>query len=209
MFTGIIEEIGKLESYLDKGGKRYLNIGCSRIIESLKIGDSVCCNGACLTVTAFNNRQITVEVMGETLSKTTVSSWKPAEKINLEPALPASGRFDGHIVQGHVDCVSEFISQEQIAETTYLWYKLAAEHQDMVTWQGSIAVNGVSLTIAKLEKDRFAVALITHTLQETNLVEPGRYVNLEFDIIGKYIVRYFSNHQNPKMTMEWLREKGF
>lgn len=209
MFTGIIEELGRLENFHDKAGKRYLHISCSKIIADLKIGNSVCCNGACLTVTGFTNQQITVEVMQETLIKTTIRLWKPAAKINLERALSIKGRLDGHIVQGHVDCITEFIRKEQNGETTYLWYKLPLNQQDMVTYQGSIAVNGVSLTIARLEKDRFAVALITHTLNETNLAELNRYVNLEFDILGKYIVRYFNNHQKSGVTMEWLREKGF
>ena len=209
MFTGIIEEVGRLASFHDNSGKRYLDISCSRINIDIKIGDSVCCNGACLTVTEFTSRQITVEVMQETLIKTNIRFWKPSTKINLERALSLNSRLDGHIVQGHVDCISEFIRKEQTAETTYLWYKLPLEHQDMVADQGSIAINGVSLTVARLEKDCFAVALITHTLKETNLAELNRYVNLEFDIIGKYIVRYFNNHQKSGVTMEWLREKGF
>jgi len=209
MFTGIIEEIGKLRDFRDQGGKRYLEIECHKINSTLRTGDSVCCSGACLTVTEFTASKITVEVMRETLLKTTIRFWKRGDKINLERALSFGGRLDGHLVQGHVDCVSEFLAKEQTGNTTYLWFKLAAEYKDLVTWQGSIAVNGVSLTVAKLEADRFAVALITHTLQETNLMDVRQYVNLEFDIIGKYIVRYFTNHEKPGMTMEWLREKGF
>jgi len=209
MFTGIIEEIGTLSDYRDQGGKRYLDIESHQINVTLKKGDSVCCNGACLTVIEFSASKITVEVMRETLLKTSIRFWQRGDKINLERALLYGGRLDGHLVQGHVDCVSEFMAKEHTGDTTYLWFKLAAEYKDLLTWQGSIAVNGVSLTVAKLESERFAVALISHTLQETNLNELRQYVNLEFDIIGKYIVRYFANHEKSGLTMEWLREKGF
>jgi riboflavin synthase len=108
-----------------------------------------------------------------------------------------------------VDTVTEFLAQEQLGETVYLWFKLPQDKKNLVTWQGSIAVNGVSLTIAKLEDDRFGVALISHTLQETNLGLHKRFVNLEFDIIGKYIFRFLQNQNKPKLTEDWLREKGF
>ncbi len=209
MFTGIIEEIGKLQSFRDQGGKRYLEIKCQKINKSLKVGDSVCCNGVCLTVTAFTGKQITLEVMHETLTKTTIRWWQYNEKINLERALPLSGRLDGHFVQGHVDTVAKLMGREQEGETLYLWFDLPAEYKDLVTQQGSIAVNGVSLTVAKLEERRFAVALISHTLQETNLAGITKYANLEFDILGKYIVRYLRNREKPVITTEWLREQGF
>lgn len=209
MFTGIIKEIGSLESIQPKGSKKWLKIRCHQITNTLRLGDSICCNGACLTVVDFAKSYILVEVMAETLLKTTIKWWKPGDNINLEPALSANGRFDGHFVQGHVDTILKFNSREQLGDTIYLWYDLPIEYQDMITWQGSIAINGVSLTVAKLEVKRFAVALITHTLANSNLIESLKYVNVEFDIIGKYIVRYLKRQGKPQITEEWLREKGF
>lgn len=209
MFTGIIEETGSLKKYTDRGGKRYLTITCSKVTRGLKTGDSVACNGACLTVTAFNSEQIEVEVMQETVQKTTVRWWRIGEAINLERALGLNGRLDGHFVQGHVDTVLHYQGQENSGDTVYLWFDLPQEQTNLVTWQGSVAINGVSLTVAKLEHSRFAVALISHTLQETNLGKLQEYVNVEFDIIGKYIVRFLQNREKPKITEGWLREKGF
>jgi len=209
MFTGIIEEIGILYTALDKGSKRYLTINCRKVTDILKIGDSLACNGICLTVTDFNAQQVTVEVMQETLYKTTAKSWKTGDKINLERALMMNGRLDGHLVQGHIDTVSDFLYQETAGETVYLWFKLPEEFRKLVVAQGSIAVNGVSLTIAKLESEKFAVALISHTLAETNLAKPGKTVNLEFDVVGKYILRSLENSEKTGITMEWLHENNF
>lgn len=209
MFTGIIEETGILHSVLDKGSKRYLTISCQKVVQTLKVGDSLACNGICLTITEKGAANLTVEVMQETLHKTTASKWQTGEKINLERALQITGRFDGHIVQGHIDTTTEFLYQETISETHYLWFRLPKAEAKLVVPQGSIAVNGVSLTIARLEDERFAVALISHTFQETNLKNPGKSVNLEFDIIGKYILRSLKIDKKPGITREWLREQDF
>jgi riboflavin synthase len=209
MFSGIIEEIGKLQSYLDHRGKRYLDINCSKINNQIKIGDSIACNGACLTVIDFNKDNIKLEAMHETIDKTTIRYWQINEEINLERALSANARLDGHFVQGHVDCISRIETQEYKGDTLYLWFELPKKFQNFVTWQGSIAINGVSLTIAKLENFRFAVALISHTANETNLLRIENYANIEFDIIGKYVIRYLNNQNNKKISQEWLREKGF
>jgi riboflavin synthase len=209
MFSGIIEEVGKLQSYLDLRGKRYLDINCSKINNQIKIGDSIACNGACLTVIDFNKDNIKLEAMHETIDKTTIRYWQINEEINLERALSANARLDGHFVQGHVDCISRIETQEYKGDTLYLWFELPKKFQNFVTWQGSIAINGVSLTIAKLENFRFAVALISHTANETNLLRIENYANIEFDIIGKYVIRYLNNQNNKKISQEWLREKGF
>lgn len=209
MFTGIIEEIGILQSSTRIGDKKLLKISCRKINSTLKTGDSVCCNGACLTLTSFDDNSITLEVMAETLEKTTVKFWQKGDKINLERALLANARLDGHFVQGHVDTVSRCLQREIQKDTLYLWFELPRQFQNMLTWQGSIAINGVSLTVARLEPARFAVALISHTLKETNLNSIKELVNLEFDIIGKYILRYLQNQTKPEITEDWLREKGF
>lgn len=207
MFTGIIEETGKLQNLRESGGKRYFTIDCKIVTNDLKIGDSVACNGICLTVVDYSANRITVEAMNETLMKTTAGSWKVNSVINLERAMQLGSRLDGHIVQGHIDTKVPFLFQETEGETVYLWFKLPSEYSGLVVPQGSIAVNGVSLTIARLEKEKFAVALISHTIQETNLNDPGKEVNIEFDIIGKYILR--NQKKDSGITMEWLRENNF
>jgi riboflavin synthase len=214
MFTGIIEELGVIRSLRVADGKKYFTINCRKINDDLKIGDSIACNGICLTVTEFNSKSITVEVMNETVSKTTAKDWNKEDKINLERALKFNSRLDGHIVQGHIDTVSHVISVKDIKGTKYIEIELASEYAELVVPQGSIAINGVSLTIAKLATSSLQVALISLTENFTNLslLKSGQTVNLEFDIIGKYLLRKNSvpaKQTKSKITQAWLNEQGF
>jgi len=214
MFTGIIEEVGVIKQISNQGGKRYLTIACSKINSDLKIGDSIACNGICLTLTQFTSSSITIEAMNETISKTSLKDWSINSPINLERALRFNGRLDGHIVQGHVDTLSHILSIKDVNKTKYIQIYLAQEFAELVVSQGSIAINGVSLTIAKLDTSSLQVALITLTENLTNLslLKPGDYVNIEFDIIGKYILRknsLSSSQSKPKLTQAWLNEQGF
>lgn len=214
MFTGIIEELGTIKQINSQAGKQYLTIECSKLNEGLKIGDSIACNGICLTLIQFTKQDITIEAMNETISKTTIKDWNLSSKINLERALRFNSRLDGHIVQGHIDTVSKIISVKEINKTRYIEIALPPEYSQLVVPQGSIAVNGVSLTIAKLEATSFQVALISLTENLTNLslVKTGDLVNLEFDIIGKYILRSNSTNTTQtesKLTQAWLYEQGF
>ncbi len=210
MFTGIIEEIGSLQRMEIRGAKRYFTIGCEVVNRDVKLGDSICCDGVCLTVIRFDDRGITVEAMRETLEKTTANDWRSGRAINLERAMPADGRFGGHIVQGHIDCRVSVLSHEKRRDTNYLEIALPKDNSLLVVAQGSIAINGVSLTIARLSESSLTVALIGHTLEMTNLrlLTTGDAVNVEYDIIGKYILRQ-QDKQRFKITEEWLVEKGF
>jgi len=210
MFTGIIEEKGKFLSGWDKSGKHYIRIACSNIHKDLKIGDSVACNGICLTVVNFDYAFIDVEIMKETLSKTTAVYWKKDSLINLERALNYKGRIDGHMVQGHVDHVVKLTEKSAFPDGTYLTFHLDQQWYNYVIPQGSIALNGVSLTIARLLKASFTVSLIGHTLRETNLSElkAGDLVNVEYDLIGKYVVRILEEKKDV-LNEKYLMEKGF
>ncbi len=210
MFTGLIEEVGSLQRVENRGAKRYFTIGCEAVNRDVKLGDSICCDGVCLTVIRFDDRSITLEAMRETLEKTTASDWRSGRAINLERAMPANGRFGGHIVQGHVDCRVSVLSHEKHQDTNYLEIALPKDNSMLVVAQGSIAINGVSLTVARLSESSVTVALIGHTLDSTNLrlLRSGDAVNVEYDIIGKYILRQ-QDKQRFKITEEWLVEKGF
>lgn len=214
MFTGIIEEIGRIENIEARGGKSYYKIACSKINNGLKIGDSVACNGICLTLIDFNDRTITIEAMHETISKTTIKDWALSSKINLERALQFSSRLDGHIVQGHIDTLATVLEVSKVKDTKYIEIELNEAYQDLVVPQGSIAVNGVSLTLANLSLKSFKVALISLTENLTNLtyLRNGDKVNLEFDIVGKYILRRAQlahASKTSKISKEWLYEQGF
>lgn len=208
MFTGIIQEIGKISNIESKSGKKYFHISCSNMQDQLKIGDSIACNGICLTVIQFDNQHIKVEAMNETLLKTTANSWQKNKPIHLERAMRLSDRLDGHIVQGHIDTVAKLITKQLINNTLYLSFHLDDKFRNMIVEQGSIAIDGVSLTVSSLDSSSFQVSLISHTLELTtfNHLNSDNYVNLEFDIIGKYVNR---NLQKSKINIDWLKENGF
>ena len=214
MFTGIIEEVGVIKQISKQGGKQYLTIECRKINNDLKLGDSIACNGICLTLIHFSSSSITIEAMNETISKTTVKHWAMGSKINLERALRFNSRLDGHIVQGHIDTLANILSVKDVNKTKYIEVSLPAEYAELVVPQGSIAINGVSLTIAKLASNSIQVALISLTENLTNLslLKTGDYVNLEFDIIGKYILRkntLNTPQSKTKLSQAWLNEQGF
>ncbi len=208
MFTGIIEEIGKVVKIESRSGKKYFSISSRKILDSLKIGDSVACNGICLTVIDFMNSRIKVEAMSETLTKTTAFSWKNNDLINLERAMQIGSRLDGHLVQGHIDTISKLKSKKVSNQNLVLEYEIPSGFSDLLVPQGSITINGVSLTIAELISDSFKVAIIEHTRKNTNL-ENSNYVNLEFDIIGKYVQRFLHKNKKNTISQKILIEKGF
>jgi riboflavin synthase len=211
MFTGIVEEIGTLNQVQIKMGKRYFKINCDKILSSIKIGDSVACNGICLTVIEFSKDSILVEAMNETLQKTSAVFWKINDKINLERAMSANGRFDGHIVQGHIDTTGKIISKTYSGRTIYYTILFDSEYSDLIVPQGSISLNGISLTLSDISNETFTVAIISHTYEMTNLalLKENDIVNIEFDILGKYILRQINHNNKNKITQEWLIEKGF
>lgn len=189
MFTGLIEEIGKIQSIKNIGQGRELTISANLILDDLKIDDSVAVNGVCLTVVACNDKFFSVEAVEETLKKTTLTKLHVGSSVNLERALRPIDRMGGHIVQGHIDCTARILAIEKQVLGRLIWFSYPNNFSKYIISQGSISVNGVSLTIAKDEPGKFMVSIIPHTWESTTFKElkAGDEVNLEFDIIGKYV----------------------
>ncbi|MDZ4182512.1 MAG: riboflavin synthase [Candidatus Cloacimonadaceae bacterium] len=208
MFTGIIEAVSRIKTILPSEGKKLITIERPATFTDLKTGNSIACDGICLTVTKFDPGTFSVEVMNETLRKSTAGVWLGGTLLNLERALRLGDRLDGHWVQGHIDHSAKLLARSRKGSTDYLRFGIGREDQTLVVPQGSIAVNGISLTISELDSSGFSVALIGHTLDNTNLklLKPGDAVNLEFDVLAKYIKRLFEGN---KLSGEWLNEQGF
>lgn len=216
MFTGLIEEIGTLRAVHRGAHSAVLSIGAKAILSDLKIGDSVAVNGVCLTATSLTGRGFTADVMHETLDRSSLAGLGPGSPVNLERAMAADGRFGGHIVAGHVDGVGTIAAIEQ--DDNAIWFTITAPEQVLryVVEKGSIAIDGISLTVARVEPDRFAVSVIPHTAAVTLLGRRrvGDRVNLESDIIGKYVERLLRpapelKTKESKLTMEFLSKHGF
>ncbi|MCW5906327.1 MAG: riboflavin synthase [Chitinophagales bacterium] len=190
MFTGIIETIGKVTELKNEGGNLHITVQSS-ISSQLKIDQSVSHNGVCLTVVEVNNHTHCVTAIDETLRKTNLSLLQEGDEVNLERCTVAGGRFDGHIVQGHVDQKGECIAVEEQNGSRLYTFRYKPSRQNLVVEKGSVCVNGISLTAFNAKNDLFTVAIIPYTLEHTNIksVKPGTFVNLEFDIIGKYVAR--------------------
>lgn len=198
MFTGLIEEIGKIKSIKNVGRGRELTISAQLVLDDLKIDDSVAINGVCLTVVARNDKFFSVEAVEETLRKTTLSKLHIGQSVNLERALRPIDRMGGHIVQGHIDCTAHILAIEKQALGRLVWFSYPDYFSKYVIPQGSICINGVSLTIAKDDAGKFMVSIIPHTWENTTFKElkAGDEVNLEFDVIGKYVEKLLKYH-NP------------
>jgi len=191
MFTGIIETTGTIHEISQSGTNRIFWIACPLAAE-LKIDQSLSHNGVCLTVEAILGDRYQVTAIAETLSKTNLGDWKPGDLINLERCLQPSGRLDGHFVQGHADTKGQLREKKDLNGSWLLTVEFDPQFAPYIIEKGSVALNGVSLTVFDVMKDRFSVAIIPYTYQHTNLrlVVPGDAVNLEFDMLGKYIVRW-------------------
>ena len=194
MFTGLIEEVGTVTSTGERERSKQLQIVAPRIAKKIRTGESVAVNGCCLTLSAHRADQLTFDLLGETLARTNLKMLKRDSSVNLERALRTDGRLGGHFVQGHVDCTSRVISFEQIGGDHRLAVELPAEFARYVACKGSIAIDGISLTIAEVSPMSFVVWIIPHTKRHTNLsrAEAGILVNLEFDILAKYVERIIS-----------------
>lgn len=191
MFTGIVEEIGAVVELNDSADLRRLRLRAKRVLEDLRIGSSVAVNGVCLTVVSFDKTSFTVELVRETLDRTSLKNAAVGTIVNLERPMRADGRFDGHIVQGHVDGVGKIVSFRQVGDNRNLEVEFPATALRYIAEKGSITVDGISLTVTTVRDSMFGAAIIPHTLENTNLrlAEPGGLVNLEFDIIAKYVER--------------------
>ena len=196
MFTGLIEEVGSVLGIQSTDGCTRLQIVAPLVAEGIQIGDSVAVNGCCLTVTAHHERQFTFDLLGETLNRTNLKSLRQKSRVNLERALAADRRLGGHLVQGHVDCTARILSLKEHGLDYRLEVELPATFAHYVASKGSIAINGISLTVAEVFAESFAVWIIPHTKSQTNL-ETARVddlVNLEFDLIAKYVERMLDRH---------------
>jgi riboflavin synthase len=191
MFTGLIEEVGRVVSICSANTGTTLQISAKRIAKGLRIGASVAVNGCCLTVCARRGEELTFDLLRETLDRTNLGAVRAGSAVNLEPALAADGRIGGHFLQGHIDCVSSILSVEKKGADFRLKIELPKQFAQYVALKGSIAVNGISLTIAEVRQRSFVVWIIPHTKKHTNLdrAQPGELVNLEFDILAKYVER--------------------
>jgi riboflavin synthase len=192
MFTGIIEVLGRVEELRTEGTSARLVVRAPELVSDLRIGDSVAVNGVCLTVTECRDGRLGFDAVAETLEKTALGELQVGSEVNLERAMRAGGRLDGHIVQGHVDGTGTVRSLEQSGEDVRLTIDCEGEFAELLVEKGSVAIEGVSLTVVDVEPRGFDVALIPHTLSVTTLggLAPGRRVNLEADVLGKYVKRY-------------------
>lgn len=191
MFTGLIEEIATVLWIRATDRGTQLQIAAPVIAESIHTGESIAVNGCCLTVSAHRAEQITFDLLEETLQRTNLKQLRRDSPVNLERPVTGEGRMGGHFVQGHIDCSVPIISWEALGGDYRLEVQLPSEFSHYIAWKGSVAVNGISLTVAEVLPDSFAVWIIPHTRRSTNLqnVQPGDLVNLEFDILAKYIER--------------------
>ncbi|PWH84953.1 riboflavin synthase [Brumimicrobium oceani] len=188
MFTGIIEDLGEIKDIKREGTNIHFTLTCS-FVDELQVDQSLAHNGVCLTVVHIENNMYTVTAIDETLNKTDLGSWETGDKVNLERCMPANGRFDGHIVQGHVDTTGKCISIEEKDGSWVFTFQYASD--DMTVEKGSITVNGASLTVVDSKDDQFSVHIIPYTYEHTQFhsLKVGDTVNLEFDILGKYIAK--------------------
>lgn len=214
MFTGIIQEVGRVTSLKRRGDTALLEVSAPRLVSELRLGDSIAINGVCLTVTDRGRKGFQADLSRETLERSTLGSLSLGNLTNLElPLLPTS-RLGGHFVQGHVDAVGRVLRLKKQQAFALFRFSLPARVRAYVVEKGSIAVDGISLTISRLGKDFFEVAIIPHTLKHTNLAQrrPGDPVNLECDILAKYVEAALSSHpkdgRGTGMTTQDLLERG-
>jgi riboflavin synthase len=193
MFTGIIETLGVIHQIEKEEDNLHITVDAT-ITPELKIDQSVAHNGICLTVVAIDSGFYTLTAIGETINKTTISNWKKGDVINLERAMKLGDRLDGHIVQGHVDQIATCISVDETNGSWLYTFQYDESLQNITIEKGSITVNGVSLTVVNSKKNEFSVAIIPYTYENTNFntFEVGTKVNLEFDVIGKYVSKLFA-----------------
>ncbi len=216
MFTGIIEELGTVRSVAVSGNSGQIRIQASKVLEQTKIGDSIAVNGVCLTVVTLEPDGFTADVMAETVRRTGLSQLKRGSAVNLERAMAADGRFGGHIVAGHVDGTGRIRSLEREENAVWVTIEAGTEILDLVVEKGSITIDGISLTVAGVGEGYFQVSVIPHTGEETTLLKkkPGDLVNLETDIVGKYIRKLMGlEKKEPEssggLTMDDLISLGF
>ena len=218
MFTGIIEEKGAvagLEMGAADGKGARIKIRAQKILQGTKVGDSVAVNGVCLTATSLGADFFTADVMAETLRRSNLGSLAVGSQVNLERAMAADGRFGGHIVSGHLDGTGTIEKLEREGNAVWVYVSASDSVLNLIVEKGSIAIDGISLTVVKLEPSRFAVSVIPHTSAQTTLSDKkvGDTVNLENDIVGKYVEKLLGssadNQSKSNISLEFLRQNGF
>ena len=211
MFTGIVEEKGKLLNKHLQGSSSFIKIGASKVLEGTRIGDSIAVNGVCLTVTAMDDSSFTADVMPETLRRTNLGDLSSMAEVNLERAMAADGRFGGHIVSGHIDGTGTVVSLVHEGNAVVVTIEAKPEILDLIIEKGSICIDGISLTVVAVNKDSFSVSVIPHTGSETTLLDKkrGDKVNLENDVIAKYVQKLLGASKSTGITMDFLAEHGF
>jgi riboflavin synthase len=211
MFTGLVEEVGRIERIVKTKGGLSIAISADIITSDLKIGDSVNVNGVCQTVVSVSKNLFEVDTIGETLSKTTLGKLKKQERVNLERALLPTTRMGGHFVLGHTDTTGQILNIHSSQEGNSLKIKYSKEFSIYLVNVGSIAIDGISLTVAENNNDTFMAAVIPHTWAETNLKykKNGDLVNLEFDILGKYALNIARQNSGKKVDFDLLKKYGF
>lgn len=212
MFTGIIEEIGKIQGIQKGASSAVLSVQASGIMEDVHLGDSIAVNGVCLTVTSISQSGFTADVMHETLNRSSLGKLRIGSSVNLERAMAANGRFGGHIVSGHIDDTG--MVSDIRRDDNAVWYTIKTPLPVLryIIEKGSIAIDGISLTVARVYKDSFSVSIIPHTASLTTLssCRVGDVVNLENDCIGKYVERLMGKEsQNSNITAGFLTKHGF
>jgi len=232
MFTGIVEELGQVKALSLRGNSGTLTIKAKKVLEGTKIGDSIAVNGVCLTVTNMKNNEFSADVMAETVRRSSLGSLQSGSYVNLERAMAADGRFGGHIVSGHIDGTGRIESMKREENAVWVTITCGEKIQDLIVEKGSICIDGISLTVAAVTDRSFSVSVIPHTGEETTLLKKkaGDPVNLENDIVGKYIQRFVdigrksgvdrgktddddaaagSAKGNSGLSMEFLQKYGF
>ncbi|MCP4567668.1 MAG: riboflavin synthase [FCB group bacterium] len=212
MFTGLIESIGTIKSVTPRGNYLALKVVPDTNFEHLERGDSIAVSGPCLTVTEFDNNSFTVEASQETVRLTTVGQFRPGSRVNLERALRADSRLGGHMVAGHIDYAGSVRQTQMIGQSLAIEVELPDDFLAYVVDKGSIALNGVSLTIVKVGPTSFTVNMIPETQKRTTLpdLQSGALINVEFDVVGKYILRFLDiDKKGTSLTINKLRELGF
>lgn len=202
MFTGIIKETGTIKQITDKGQDIEFEVISSVLIKDVKTGDSIAINGICLTVKSFNGDSFTFDVSSSTLAHTNLAELKTGDKVNLEDSLTPSDKLGGHFVSGHIDCTAKVIGIEKTGRAYEITFDLPSEAAPFITERGSVAIDGISLTVTEVAGDSFKVVIIPHTFENTILgnKSTGSSVNIEVDMIARYIANYLNNKNNKQKT---------
>ncbi|MXQ52194.1 riboflavin synthase [Shimazuella alba] len=212
IFTGLVEEIGRVVQIIQSGEGMELTVSCSKVLEKTKIGDSIAVNGVCLTATSMGKDYFVADVMAETVRKSALANYRPSTVVNLERAMMIGDRFGGHMVQGHVDAVATLLEKTEIGNSIYFQFQGSPEITPLLVETGSIAINGVSLTLTEVMRDTFAVSVIPHTFHQSQfkVLQVGDLVNIECDIIGKYLAKWNRvEEKKQEIDKEKLTKYGF